>query len=691
MSDPLSLVVGVSALAKVGVDFAKREKNIEKTPFGVTYSRGLMNETSFVIDDSSSGASTVWSANRIKSEIQSRKGLERPVHEVGNVVLFGLADSGIRFDDSHTADPRVLWSSLRVNGVFENRTRDRVKLSPGNANAVVFSADGEPIGSLYPVDDASNKPTAIWSADKVTKVLTSSAGMKTGPADKKNQIAVFDKQGQVVPDPAVPMSSTELGGIVRRTLINKTPTIVANQRNLAGFNTDGSLNDSGAYVDSTKTASNIVWPSSRVQMAVDTISEAAASKTQELISAANQKPFSLSPLSAPDAATKMALRPTAASGNIARFDGSGQAVDSTMRLNDAFSSTNDVWSALKTTQALEALAATPLKTTSVAATSSLADLQNAINAHNATALTKMPKLAGSTTLNAAAFDSRGGLADGGFVLDDTKQGIDNAWSSSKFWDYLSASSAAVQKQLADTNLSATNLEKLLSNFQNLQPSAAKDNIAVFDKSGQLVDSNSTPTLSASYIFSEMTKKAAGSGTNKMLATWESPTTLSSSAVAVDDAVFTTGNVLTADAIANMDPWATPVGIDPIKIYAIYKLENYTHPGPYWLSYTGTRSGNANNWKVPPWTVVESNFTTPPSRATNYRIALIGAATSPVDSIFYISGERNRREDMLIPANSTIPIYYTGIYKDSVNVGKIAFLPDPGPVTVLFATLCIVEL
>lgn len=661
------------------------------TPFGVTsvVEKGSsMTETPFVFDDSYKGPHTLWSAYKIQDAILSRKGLDVVEHDPNNIALFGLEDSKITLDDARSQDPSVLWSSLRSKQAFDNFSSNHIALVPENTNAAIFSASGEPTGSLYPIGDSSKNPNAIWSSVKVSNAIKSSKGMMMGSENDSGKIAVFDETtGQVVSSTTAPIQSAETAAIVRKSTINKIPSVVAPMNNLATFNSDGSVKDSGVYIDSTKKLSNVVWPSTRVQSEINIMSGTIESKIKEASSkAANAQILNVSALVIPSTSGKMMLQPSALNGNMAVYNQTGQVVDSSMKLNDASSTTKDVWSALRTKVALDSLASTSLTTPYTVATASLADIQKAIADKNAVAIKKMPKLSPSTTVNVAVFDSNGGLVDGGFVLDDTVAKTSNVWSALKIRDYLTASDTDVQSKIASLKSATTTLEQLLSGYMNLVPTAPSGDIAIFNNAGQVVDSK-TLTKPASYINAALDLKVGGTGVSNKIASWNTSTTLMSSALDLKDGAYTTTNLLSAQGISDavavvMNPY---MRVDSSKIYAVYKVENFIHPGPYWKSF------NAANWKGAPLTLLESNFTKIPDRKAFFRAMYFGAATSAVNCRLFVSGESNKRQDFLIPANQIIPHYWSNIYSAAKMYDSIGFVVDPGPATIIFGTLCIIEL
>jgi len=696
MSDPLSFLVlgsGVAAMTKAGVDAVRAQPNMERTPFGITTApTGSMQETPFIFDDSFSGPATLWSADRVRTTILARKGIQAPAHEVGNVVLFGLADSGVAFDDNRTADPKVLWSSQRTRDVFRRMNSDQILLDPvanKAGTAAIFSPAGEPKGSAHPISDSSTDPGAVWSAARVAKAFSASSGMKLGPSGvAANSTAVFEQGGQVVASKPLPPTSSQMTASARQIFKNKVFLVEAPAGNLATFNADGSPKDSGALVDAKKTAANIVWPSTRVQKAVvDMSASLATSVDKQTAEAAASQQFSLPALVVPTASAKMALQPNATRGDAVVFDGAGQVVDSKMRLNDAGVSKTDFWSAFKTRQQIESLIASGSATSSAGFNAALSATRKALDKTSAGSTAKMPKLIGSTTTTVAVFDSAGSLRDGGFVLDDSRASTSNVWSSLKISDYLTASDTVLQGNIASLKTAADKLSNLLSGYMNLVPKAQAGNFASFDASatGQLVDSRANATKSADVIIKELEPKARGSGAANMLVSWASPTTLKSSGIALDDSAISRTNVMTAkgaaDAVAaSLDPWSR---VDSAKIYGIWKTENYTEKGPAYLGL------NRGNWKAVPMVPVENNFTKLPTRTAFFRSMYFGAVTSPVDGMISVSIQSNKREDAFIPANTVVPLYWNNI-GDTMTT-TIYVLVDPGPVTILYGYLCAVEL
>jgi hypothetical protein len=650
----------------------------------VSISENGMSETSFVFDDSAKGPFTLWGAHRIKNSIQARKGMEVPNHQVGNIALFGLRDSKVSFDNYSEANPSVLWSSQRMINTFRTVADGHIPLESGNTNMAVFSNAGIPTRSPNVLDDASNDGNAVWSASKILNATKTLTGMRTGPEKSDNLVAIFDTAGQVVPFAGVaPPTANETTKAIAKSLVNKIPLLTAPANNLATLNADGTVQDSGSVIDSTKTGTSIVWPNTRVQQAVNDMSGAIAAKlSEQTAAAAGAQKLDLQPLAVPSAAAKMNLQNAAIANDIAVFDARGQVVDSKMKLFDSGFSKQDVWSALKIKQQLDVLAATSLASVSKDFKKDLDGIQSSISKDNSVAALKMSK-GPTATKSAVVFDSQGGLADGGFVLDDAPQTSTNVWSALKIANYLGSTDSATKSQLSTLNDAAKTLETLLSGKMNLVPSAKDGNGAIFDGAGQLVAS-SAGFLTAAETRAALDLKAGGTGVGPTLATWATPTTLKSSNVSLDDGVFTAKNLLSASTVENktkivLDPY---FNTDSNKFYGIYVINKWTHPG-------------GRGYFLPaPSTPVEKNFTgntMPRSRSGLVRQMYFGAVTSPVNCYLGLSNESGVQDSVVIPANAVVPHYWTRISNKPYYIETFNMMADPGPATILFGTYSVVEL
>jgi hypothetical protein len=688
MTDPLSFIVlgaGVATMTKLGSDIVRAQPKIVKvgtTPVGVTEASGKtpLSASAYAFDDMSSGPETLWSAARVQQAVKSRQGMKMPAHTEGNIVLFGLEDSGIMFSDKHSADPKVLWSSLKTQEEASRISGGNVKLVPGALNAAVFSNTGEPVGSRNPVNDLDNDPNAIWSASKTSSFISSSQGMKLGPLGKKDFVAVFESGGQVTASTAPP-SSNETNSTINLEFSKKLPKTVAPAKHFARFRSGGTVEDSGALLDPNTVGTNIIWPSTRVQSAVTDMNRAiGANINQQTSAAAAAQNFVVVPIQIPNISSKMSLQPSAVSNNFAVFNSAGQVVDSNFRLNDGGTSKNDVWSALKIKQKLDTLASASLGSTQTLDGA----IQAAISSTEEQAKKKMPKWI-TTTKNVAAFDSSGSLKDAGFFLDDTKTTTSNVWSSSKILSYLSGSDTLAQSQIGNLQTAAVTLDNLLNSKMNLVPTAKADNIAVFDSFGQLVDSTNT-TSNAQAILSSLSPKTKGSGTAGTFASWETPTSLKTSGVSLSDSVFTRTNMLsskgTVDGVdAHLSPFTI---IDGPKAFFLYKIENWTHPGPAYINGTA-------NYKPATTTLVESNVQATASRSAFFRLSYFGAITSTNNTAVSISPEPGKRQDVYIPANAIVPHYFNNIIARTAPFTGVGVVADPGPCTILIAYISIVEL
>jgi len=693
MSDPLSFLIlgsGAAAMTNVGYNVIKSQPvivPISNTPTGVTTSSNY-KESSFVFDDASTGPETLWSAAKISQTVKNRQGMTIPRHISGNIALFGLQDSNVRVDDSSFPDSSVLWSSIKVKQAASSIQKGNVALNSANKNVAKFSNVGEPEGSNFVFDDSVSTPNAIWSSEKISTLLKSSKGMKLVPAAKQGNAAAFDGVGQLTDSRNIPSSSFATISSISSKLSNKLPSFVAPAKHLAWAKSDGTIQDSGCIVDPNSAASaKIIWPSTRVQSAITDAKNAMSSDIAQNV-AGSTKSVVVSPLIMPSTTSKMNLYPSAVAGDIAVYNSSGQAIDSGNKMNDLGKEKTDIWSAIKIQQELDNLATTNLSSNETLNTSDLTALQKQVDQTVADASKKMNKLS-STSKYVSTFDSStGNLKDGGFSLDDgsTAFGKSYVWSAATIANFLATSNKNTQSQINSLSTAATNLETVLNGKMNLVQDAGQQNVAIFNDAGQLVDSTNSVPMNAFSISSKLATKAAGSGTANMLASWSSPTALKSSGVAVSDLGFTSSNVMTSQGIVD----GTAMQLAPFtftdsqKAYFLYKIENWTHPGPAYKN-------NTANYLPAAYTLVESNVTTPASRGAYFRVNFFGAVISPNNGFISISPEAGKRQDTVLPANAIVPAYFSNLVARTAPFQGVGVAVDPGPATILFGYVSIVEL
>lgn len=692
MSDPLSFFVlgsGVAAMTKMGAELVKAQPNVVKiktTPLGITRSEGSFLESKYSFDDSSSGQSVIWSAERIKNNIKSRQGFQVPPHKSNNIVLFGLEDSETSLSDNSPPNSKVLWSSLKATQMISSKNLGSVLLKPGSRNVAMFSV-GEPVGSVYEINDSSTDPNALWSASKISSLTSQNDNMKIVVGANENVVALFDGSGQVLPAKhSVPLSASQTNIAIEKAFSDKILLTSAPSKHLASFDSSGQVKDSETFVDPNLVNTNVVWPCTRVQSAITDFKDGIAKTINDQTNAAAQaQKFVVDPITVPSAASKMNTQPSATAGNFAVFNSSGQAVDSLMKLNDLGTTKSDVWSALKITNELEKLGQKTFTLFPPVSDTSLSTIQKNVDNTKLQTANKMNKIS-SNTNNLAIFDSAGSLKDGGFALSDSNISISNLWSASKIENYLTGANSNTLNQINSLKNAAITLQELLNTKMNLVSTALESNIAVFDGNGQIVDSTTQIPLAASTINSKLATKAQGVGVSSAFASWSTPTTLKSSGTTFDDSKFTTTNLLSSKTVKDktdiqLDPFSN---VDSSKAYAVYKIENWTHSGPAYVN-------GIANYKAVPFTVLETNYSVASSRLAYFRIAFFGAISSPANSIVSLSPESGRRQDAVVGANTTAPAYFSNIvYRTGPFLG-LGVAVDPGPATIVIGYVSVVEL
>jgi hypothetical protein len=128
----------------------------------VTTSNGSLTASGFVVDDSSQGANTLWSAAKISSAF-----LPRVSGPVGNILTSGsngiAQTSAFSVNDSSSANSNVLWSSNKIANSFLSRV--------GSPNSIVsFDANGN-VASTLSVQDGALGTGILWSSSQIQSKL----------------------------------------------------------------------------------------------------------------------------------------------------------------------------------------------------------------------------------------------------------------------------------------------------------------------------------------------------------------------------------------------------------------------------------------------------------------------------------------------------------------------------------------
>jgi hypothetical protein len=595
MSLALAFIFGVTALVAGGIASKNKSSVLSDRDGIVVGSEKDLRVTDFAFNDAGSSSRDVWSASKIEAFLNKNS----PVYAAsavasGNVVFFGpgneLVDKGMTIDDSKPASASVVWSSAKMKDVISQASNGfMLKASPAvEGNLCTFDSSGQVVDTGKKVNDGGSSTSDIWTASKILSVVSPAVQMKLVPTAQVKTVAIFDSAGQVQSSGSVIDDSSGPSGNVIWTSqktqaaassaatskMNLVPS--AKAQDWAMFDGSGQLLDSGvALNDSGKTAAD-VWSASKIQSVVDAAVASANATAASSISAQTatcQKSIddakaintananAVAALSS-DIKTKMNLVPTAKSGDVAVFDGSGQTIDSKVAFNDAGSTASDVWSASKISSTIASVQASinsqisNQTTTNTQIQNQIDSLQKQETNLDALLKTKMDLVPSATASHVSVFNGSGQVIDGGFALDDSASGAAVIWSADKMKRVVDAS-AATSTNTFNTITSQINANtSILSGKMSLQPTAKPNSVAVFNTAGQATGSNfimndagisASDLWTAQRIQTAVDTRVSYSGVPIVndLALWTSSTSVGDARVSINDAATSTSNLWTA--------------------------------------------------------------------------------------------------------------------------------------------------
>jgi len=295
------------------------------------------------------------------------------------------------------------------------------------------------------------------------------------------------------------------------SFLNKNSPVYASSDcvpgNVVFFGAGSELVDKGIVIDDNKKASfDVVWTSAKIKSSISDMSDQFMNKV-----------------------------PEAKMGNLCIFDNAGQVVDTGKKINDSGSSTSDIWTASKILNIVNPKTQMKLVPTAAPKTVAIFDAVGQVRSSGKTiddtaspgptvmwtsqktakavadaAAAKMSLVSGAKARDWAMFDGTGQIVDSGSALNDNGKTVADIWSASKIQSVVDAAVVAANNSAAsaladqtaeclasidaakavnDTNANTLNaLSVDLKTKMNLVPTAKNSAIAVFDGSGQAVDS-----------------------------------------------------------------------------------------------------------------------------------------------------------------------------------------------------------
>jgi len=402
-------------------------------------SDGTVADSSYKIDDSIVTSSNVWTSAMTQTLLNEK--IDRPqLFTTGNVAVFDVdghvRDGGplpvIRADIPPTKMSPIVTMDAYGVPIESNLTVDsvQVKTIPSYVNNVaVLDANGQVQDSDMGIDDSmAANPNVMWTSAKQQTLLDQK--LNTAPLFAAQNIPVFDSTGQLVDSNVnVNMLTMQLDGTIPRVMNVSEPNHVAvlqvdgsvtdsgvnvtqlqtlvvpsNVNNIASFDANGRLKESGITLDDNSSSPSTIWSSDRIGYELDAKMNATSQYTaghlpmfdsngnlidstvsaEGMLSQAiaeckrecGDKIFTLVPTRTGAIPTLredgqvsdsnvlvselQTKTPPSTVNNVAVLDASGQVVDSSYRFNDMQTDPNVVWSSIKTASELDKKLTTPL-------------------------------------------------------------------------------------------------------------------------------------------------------------------------------------------------------------------------------------------------------------------------------------------------------------------------------------------
>lgn len=374
-------------------------------------------------------------------------------------------------------------TALVAGGVAaKNRTSEQ-----SSKSGIVVGSEKDLRITNFEFNDSGSGSSDIWSASKIEAYLKKNSPAYASTSVKRGNVVFFGDGNELI-DKGVVIDDISLAASNVIWSSEKITNIIAESKdgymvkmpsalpgNLCTFDTNGQVIDSNVKVNDSGTGNQDLWT---------------ASKIISLVKPQNQ----------------MKLVPSANPNTVAVFDNVGQVKSSGKIIDDSVTPSESVlWTSSKTQTAI-----------------------------NAAASSKMKVVDGAKMNNWAMFNGSGQVIDSGVTLNDAGNSASDVWSSTKIQSVIDSTlksatsgiSAAVAAQSADcqssidkasainnSNLNLLNsLSADLKTKMNMVPTAKINDAAVFDASGQVVDSklvfndagtSSTDIWSASKISSSI--------------------------------------------------------------------------------------------------------------------------------------------------------------------------------------------
>lgn len=454
-----------------------------------------LKDIGYMANDAGESEWDIWSAARILTEIN-------------NITPYNVNDSSPPSSD-------VLWSSEKIATAIATGNSSGVLIDDNSTSSIqTWSSQNIDSNIKNLINDTQTSSIQTWSSQQISDslaalpVTTGSSEINDAAISSNSTWSSTKIDSSIRAVPQIDDSSTSAGSIwssqkTNSMLLNTLqPIAAATAGDIPIITNTGGLIDSGYRIDDTVTGINTLWSSVATDNALSNkISLVPGSNINEIAVFDGSGGISKSNLSVQDNAPsnsnvlwsstktdlllggKQNVVSNAAAGNISFFDASGQVVDKAVRIDDNSSASPAVlWSSQKTENVLS---------------------QN------------QRLVPGAKINHLASFDGNGQILDSGTVVDDGSLSTSVLWSSSKILEQsntkqnLAANASPGNLAMFDSvgqvtdamfsvkdSAPATNAlwsssftNAKLGEKQNIVQSAIAGNIASFDSSGQVVDTN----------------------------------------------------------------------------------------------------------------------------------------------------------------------------------------------------------
>lgn len=453
---------------------------------------GQLVDSTYRVDDTIVSPTNLWTSAVTSAELDEK--VNRPqLFTTGNLAVFDndghVIDGGpvpalvLPFKPPVQATPVVTMDAYGMPIESNVTVQDlQVKRVPAFAdNVALLDANGFLQDSGYGIDDTlAASPTVLWSSEKVQQL--DNTKLDRPALFSTNNFPMFDAQGQLVDSQInADYLSQQVEGAMPKVMNITEPNRVA------VFSTNGTVTDSG--VDITKLQQLVVPISSNNLASLDASGKLVESGIMMDDTLVGPNVFWSSDRTSADLAMKIDVVDPFSQGNIPVFDANGQLVDGGLAPQAIIDTALDLCRTETTTRVTKVANATEGAIAVLTADGQISDSMVLVS-------NLQTKVSPSTDGNLVSLVN-GQVVDSMYRVDDTLIDPQVVWTSQK------------------TN-------SLLAQKLSTPISYGEGFIPVFDATGQLVDSRTTPASLMATMDQKITDKCVLSQpTATGLAVWDS--------------------------------------------------------------------------------------------------------------------------------------------------------------------------